>query len=812
MKSHVAACALVALVGVASSAVFAQPYVAVRPQYYSYELNPDPATTSYVYDDRFTSVIRVDLSSGDTAQDAADEALAMIASRVTEGTLDLQKVCITLQNFGGKGANEYRHAVFSYLRDDDKVSIHVADPDVRVELDGQAISKWEMLQPWMNEAIGTYNPLYSTWVGGETTQWMTNFCELLKDGLDVLGVVPERFHCEVETNISGGSTGRAPITLMLAWEADTRWDTEPVPGFGGQTMEQIWSQAQIDYGWGDGTATLASLLEETAGASHPDNSAIWMWWVGVCRRAIDGANQIACYQAIKETWPTDIPKTSNYDDARADMAADTFAWRTVRDPSSNAVVLSDQWFRGRMDKGGFGVFPPTVGTSTSRPPLMFVLEEGFTSADFSAPELYYFNLGHPDGFPNSGHLQKRYYEPPVGNVFVDETWPQASRRFQRHTLDAVINSSGSSHLDVVPWINSPGMMQIDENGTLETIVETRPTLALLRSKDIREALIFGNKPSAGSRGSPGMWAEFKRADDQVYTPSYRDYQVIIGTDATTPNPGHPLPLMNTLRTASPTMVEIASDGSTPEMTQFVVWFDDLDPDSLGHNGRLVLECDVVFNDPEEQELNEVFGFVEIWNETEQEWEPFEPVRDISVLAPGAYRFYTADLLPGTFDLSTRREWDLADIVGWTSNSFPMCDYLSDTYACEGMMGFRFSHYTAGTSTSGYVSRYDLVQFYHLDEPAYPSVTGGGEMMSQSQSAGTAESGSYEGFVGPSPADFNFDGVQDATDATLFADAWSNGERRADYNADGEVDTLDLTQFLAALGRATTAGSGGLSEE
>ena len=86
---------------------------------------------------------------------------------------------------------------------------------------------------------------------------------------------------------------------------------------------------------------------------------------------------------------------------------------------------------------------------------------------------------------------------------------------------------------------------------------------------------------------------------------------------------------------------------------------------------------------------------------------------------------------------------------------------------------------------------------------------GGEplgMMSSSSSSGSVSAG---GFL---PADFNFDGLQNSTDAEMFTDAWTNGERRADYNADGEIDALDLTQFLNALGRATAANSGGLSEE
>lgn len=94
-------------------------------------------------------------------------------------------------------------------------------------------------------------------------------------------------------------------------------------------------------------------------------------------------------------------------------------------------------------------------------------------------------------------------------------------------------------------------------------------------------------------------------------------------------------------------------------------------------------------------------------------------------------------------------------------------------------------------------------FYHTDGIALP--LGGEAPLAMSQSATT--SGDVDGFL---PVDFNFDGIQDATDATLFTTAWSNGERGADYNADAEVDALDLTQFLGALGRATS--SGGLSEE
>lgn len=59
---------IVSILGASGTAIAQSP--PVRPQYYSYELNPDPATTSYVYDDRFTSVIRVQLFHGDTAEDA----------------------------------------------------------------------------------------------------------------------------------------------------------------------------------------------------------------------------------------------------------------------------------------------------------------------------------------------------------------------------------------------------------------------------------------------------------------------------------------------------------------------------------------------------------------------------------------------------------------------------------------------------------------------------------------------------------------------------------------------------------------------
>lgn len=810
---------------------------AIRPQYYSWEkhpiLNSNTSSSDYFqYNDRFATMVRVTIdsanSTGTTPAQAADATITEILARLSEGsgTINLNNLAITIQNVGGfmpsNDPTAYDEALFSFFRDDD------AGPTTSQNQDDPPV--YRLYQPWMGQAVGEYRLNEQTqeleWHTGDVYTWVKDYCAALKDGIDVeqLSTVPVRFHFDYEGNIFGSSWNEEIVRQILACEQDDRWETAEVPGFPGQTMEELWQAAQDEYGWtnpNNSYRTLADVLNPNATAANPTNIPYVLWWNKITHRVLSSVMERCVYDPIKSSWPNAEILVSNYEDTTADMAVDTFGYRAVMDPSTVTdsmgqllsfsqqnnpanLIETDEYYRGFYSLNSWGDFPNYAALSTTGgPPLLFVMSATSNFADFDAPVLYY-----PKPSTQSGdnviaianyHLQGRLYEPRDGNGDpVQETVVQAMNRTFRHNLETILNTSGRAAQGVAPWISFPGIGAIDTNDTPVGIDEIRRQLALFRSKDLREVVLWGNKQGPGQRGIPSEWNAVMRADEQVYTPSYRDYQVLVGTDGTYPNPGDPLPIMNTLRSADPETVDIAADAiGIFEGTQIVVWVDDLYPHTLGHDGRLVLECQAKFSDSADQEYASVIGMIEIWNEVLQQWEPFAAAQDIS---SGTYEFFTPDL-------TTRREWDLSGAPGWSSASDAMCDYLSDFTTCEGMMGFRFTHLNFNPSTSGFVSRYDLVQFYHLDQPA--------EVSSSSLSSESSSSRSMQSEAGassPSPADFNFDGVQDATDATLFTAAWTNGERRADYNANGEIDTLDLTQFLAALGRATSAGSGGLSEE
>lgn len=834
MRSRIVAAAIPCAVFAAAG--MAQVYQAVKPQYYSYEKNPVPTPGGWVHDDRFTSMIRVRLSETSTPLSAATETADEIQSRIVGGTLLPDRVAITLQNFGGKGtgsplAHSFANNGFAFLRTADKLG------DLATGLPGPLPEEdyWRHFQPWMKTAVGDRQS-DGTWTGGDAPKWMSDYCKALKAQLTSRGlghVVPARFHMETETTLAGEGFGPNPLYVMVGCEQHIYWSTRPVPGFNGQTMADLWSSAKAEYGWGGPSLTVEQALQEPLGASHPFNRPYFLWWLGVCGRAREAAMEIACYDVIALEWPApNTPKTSNYDHVRMDMAVDTFAWRKTQiEGTSNAASrpLTKVYRRGAYDRNPFGAFPVVVGASSvpNKPPLMWLMGGDTTNpATFSAPEMYYKTTYVPSSVPerwshtnnegnNQSVLQSRWYEPPVNGVPVKETWPQASERYFRHLLDSLTNTTGESHLTVVPWIHIPGQVAfdhevdamgnpVDVNGArlpqftcpeppepcvpppwnpvikTESIVQTRRTLALLRSKDIREAIMFGNKPVSGA-GSATQWNEFKRADAQVYTPAYVKYYVTRGFDIAQPgqlSEGHPGPLMTTLRTTTtPREVLIQSvmtdEFGSMDVTEMTVFFTNIKPLVLGDTGKLILECAVTpnslaqtgsFPGGEAAWREAIVGRVEFWNYVENKWRELPTLSDEGTV--GEYGFYVPDS-------STRREFDV--ILPDT-----LCDYV-DPATCEGSLLVRLTH-IAPKLEDGFTSSYDLVQFYHIDDF---TVIGGGTPI---------ELGA--GVLGG--ADFNQDGQNTAQDAVGFMAAWSEGSPAGDFNADEEVDVNDLNQFMDAL--------------
>lgn len=807
----------------------------IRPQYYSWEKHPvlesNPSDPDFFeYNDRFAAMVRVVIDSsnttGTTPGEAADATIAEILARLSEGsgTIKLNNLAITIQNVGGympsNDPTAYEDTLFSFFRGED------AGPTTPENQNDPA--EYRLYQPWMGQAVGEYrlNTLTQEleWHTGDVYTWVKDYCEALKDGIDdeQLSTVPVRFHFDYEGNIFGSSWNSQIVRQIIACEQDSRWDSAEVPGFPGQTMEDLWHAAQDEYGWkgpNNSYRTIDDALDQTRDASHTDNIPYILWWNKVTNRVLSAVMERCVYEPIKASWPNAEILVSNYQDATADMAVDTFGYREVMDPTSvvtsggqllsfsqqnspSNLIETDEYYRGFYSLNAWGDFPNYAALSTTGgPPLLFVMSESSNYADFDSPVLYYPKLTTESGDGVAtiagNHLQGRLYEPrDLNGAPVQETVVQSMNRTFRHYLEAILNTPGRAPHGVAPWIAFPGIGAVDTNNTLVGIDEIRRQLALFRSKDIREVILWGNKQGAQTRGTPSAWNAVKRADDQVYSPYIKSVELVRG-GATVD--WSEQALNTTLRTDDPAELKVGGDyagsPSNFEVTEIVVRFHGIKPMELGNAGRLVLECSIIPEDWTQMSdptawLDSARGQIAVWNEVLGQWDPMTTVYDT---APGEYRFYVEDLNSPGRGL-TRREWD----IGYDSGG--LCNYLTDQQGdecSEGVLNFKFTHLAPETS-SGFRSSYDLIMFYHQDDLIIP--IGGGEPLGMM--ASSSSTGGVGGFL---TADFNFDGVQDSVDAEMFAEAWTNGERRADYNADGEVDSLDLTQFLGALSRATSAG-------
>jgi hypothetical protein len=795
-------------------------------QYYSWELHPalnscpaDGTANDYTHDPRFMSMLRVYIDNGNggagtTPVDAATYTVNLIQSRIAESmtvpgssgsacgtqsvsTIDMRSVAITIQNFGSFDINSYRKAAFSFFREPDRLIY----PSQAPTISDDDKPSYELRQPWMTTALGTRNPTTGEWSGGQATQWMTDYCAALKAQLLAAGLqhVPIRFHFDMEASMFGGNMNNAIIQTMLACENDPagRWATVPVPGFNGKTMLQLWRDAQDEYGWrvGGQYVTLASRLDAGEDANFAANRPFAMWWQRICSVASAAAMEIAAEAPIKAAWPGGNVLVSNYDYMTMDMGADTFAHRR---PTKGVHVISNDFWRGGWARNNRGAYPSVVASSATPgvKPLVWQMGEGFNSHDFDAPVLYYYDNGTLAGSAagwDDIRLHK-WYEPwsvldTVENRLLPprETWAEVARRQHRHLLDSILATPTRAAGGVVPWIAIPNAHEIDTVETKTGIDESRRMLALLRSKDIREAILWSNKPEGpGVRGEAVHWNKFKRAEAQVYTPSYQPYEVTRGLEVYQGQTigGDPRPLMTTLRTTTPAnevLIQSENTGEVGEIdvTEMIVVFDDIQPLVLGLDGRFLLECKVkpnvlsqaaAYPGGEAAWRSAIVGRIELWSQAEQVWHTLWSVNDTGNF--GEYAFYVPDS-------STRREFQLSNGV----TQFDLCHYVKESLGtCHGHMTIRLTH-IAPALASGFTSSYDLVQFYHIDDPVI--VPGGGLGLG----LGTGTLGG---------ADFNKDGQNTVLDAVDFTAAWTDGLPAGDFNADRQVDADDVTQFMDAL--------------
>ncbi|QQS09380.1 MAG: hypothetical protein IPK69_01785 [Phycisphaerales bacterium] len=308
------------------------------------------------------------------------------------------------------------------------------------------LHSFQVRQPWMTK-------------GRQLAKaWMEDFAERLRQQIEnnnqTLGLpdlpFPDRFHFDWENTITGssGSTNepfmlramsREPARLMPDGQTRVRWDTEPVPGYNGLTMSQLWLQAVNDYGdvndannpfFGakpdpiDNYSNLGDGIGggwQTRPLGNSRNQALAVWFFEVCHNAKAAVLKECAYDPLKQWFPE--AKCDNYfmlDVSEAlqfypgwwhnkETIADSCQWANY---PGNPLFYQDQykryWWGALTDVGQHGWRLPSVagrGYAPGAPSFSrwLALTNLKSSADFASPVLWAVGQDNETALGGQGH-------------------------------------------------------------------------------------------------------------------------------------------------------------------------------------------------------------------------------------------------------------------------------------------------------------------------------------------------------------------------------------------------------------------------
>jgi len=424
------------------------------PQFYSWSA-VNPASTS-----QFMEMVRVPVHTGSyqAAADAADRVCSLIVSRGLN--VSGAQIAILLEGFGMGATKLAFHA-------SDAVSIPGGDAWTGVP-NGESPPPGLTRQPWMAQGIVA------------TGAWMDAFITKYEANQAFNSTIPDpvRFHFDFE-HIPTGCCSASYVDLFEWAVADTRWDTAPVPGFGGTaTAQDIFEAEYVAFGLlGVNSLTKDPLDAITAGGTSfgtTQNQKWQTWWRHVANQAVEGALEQAAYLKVRAAFPG--CKTSNFDTSAESDGGD--GGKRVQ---PDAYPPGETWYKPWWER----------------------------SANLMSPILYAVDSYHAATKPCNG----------------TETQWEASLRIARQKLEACIFSTGGSKADMAPWVALTGTPTVPTYS--QSVRECRDMMELLRAFDVPEVLLFSNTATQTT------WDDFKRAYDLVYTPRLTGYAVDRGTETTT---------------------------------------------------------------------------------------------------------------------------------------------------------------------------------------------------------------------------------------------------------------------------------------
>ncbi len=695
------------------------------------------------HDPRFQTMFHLYLDeSWQASSFQATYLIDRLVERRSRGLLateaDKQSVAVLLQNFGGGvPSNQPANlpcgtiAASLYCTTD---YLALQDPELRP------------LQPWCVNARARMKP----W----TEALMTDFFAQRGAMADPIPV-PAFWILDSESplSIAYGNGGK---TMLLAARADPRWTSIHVPGFGAQTMAQLYEteRTRADTQWNaDITQELQSPLVIENDQRLRD---VFTWYGTVCTKARDAIYNECFYQPIRDAYAArglPLPAMANYEDLATDGAVDTFGWMADRQPTdlvwydsrTPLTSLTKTYTRGRIDGSAQG-HSQNIQYANQR----WACIEGTALAGLSAPLVYpvggrhlggddLYRLGHPDETP----------------------W-RIAMRLARHDFDSVINSGGGDNAPfVMPWLWGWGQ---EGYGTYsDTILgddEWIPTILLCRAKGVTKAQVWYPlfTVQADYPTDDGQWYPIRQVHHRVFSPQLTSYAVTLGTEVTVNRVGR---LTRTLRRP----LWVAYEDEYLDRVK-------INPDTVGLSTTNIEFTGVTFREPLTNFCagsGRVFiegvlpagasARIEILNRNTNKWVAMAPSGVVT--APGWFGAYTPD---GDF-----REEARASVP-------PRGRFVSAT----GQVSIRVVMKHGGVQPAWL----DLVQYV----TAYDGVLcGGGE-------GGSGASGGE--FIQITQADASKDDCVDADDALRFLGLWGEGSPGADHTNDGVVDADDLAEFSA----------------
>lgn len=677
-----------------------------------------------------------------TGTQAAQEAGDTIQRYLQNGWIGLDRVAITFNGLGSWRQQENGDPIWSIYglyAIEDAVT---PEPQWHHGLDPTE-QRMKYIQPWMNHA----RP--------RVAEWMADF---LEEYQNLQLPRPARFHFDTEVNMWDVSDENA-TRLLEGLARDQRWVLLEVPGFPGKTMQDLYEEAIDHYGWPD--YPLDDPVHCLVRDERPDggptgtgrNRKYFLWYLWVSQVAVDAVMNKCLYQAIRTTWPADPPLISNWEECVADGRPDTFGWYPSNAPGVYWPGPTTHHHEYKAVRGM--IRPDLTGAQHYEGDLVepngdrsiWLFRKRTTSADFSAPLLYPFTPFHS---PVNYYLPPGTMPPSAQQEILD-----ASFRNQRHDLEAVLNTPASGGPGkVTPWMIFPGEAYwTNKPGYTHTITDeqVRRQLALLRHKDIREAVVWW-------AFEPRSYADFKNLYDQVYTPNLSAFSVAEGCQI---NGNVTLDTLHfTLRNhpaTDPTdeTIRVAASGTCDDYAATLqTTFVNLDP-HLGDRLKLNLECKV--------SRANLSGRVYVRTDSDDVWTAIE-IGDYSS-DPYLFGFFAPAHDDGWYE--TRRTFTIpASLI--KDDALHIRVVIVDVPGRE--------------PPDPFSAAFDLVQVYWSEGATGPSLTSG----LTSSPAGR-----------PQGADLTHDGVVDIRDLLRFNDYYARAVPAADFNDDGVIDTADVADFAAA---------------